>query len=262
VIVRSSSELTQCYNDLAAGDLVAAPVLPRWATEAFLIDLLERGVRCFPSARARVLSRSKTAQAIVFRNWILPWTTVIHRAPDLMAAMQHYRSEGIARVVTKKDGKHCGYGVFLWENMEALYNQMALMEAPFPFVLQPFVRNLTDVRVIMVGDFVEAYTRENPCSFRKNIAAGGCGRPFRLPPAVVSLCRDIMNRGGFPWAHIDLQLNENGDWYFSEMSLNGGVHGARIRRRDLERKKQMITNKVVENHAEGRMAQSNGIQKI
>jgi len=64
-------------------------------------------------------------------------------------------------VVTKQEGMHCGHGIRRWDSAEVLYNTVAFTDSAYPFVLQPFLPDITDVRVIVVGDYVEAYLREN-----------------------------------------------------------------------------------------------------
>jgi ribosomal protein S6--L-glutamate ligase len=46
--------------------------------------------------------------------------------------------------------------------------------------MQPFLENYIDVRIIVAGDYIEAYTRYNPNNFRMNIAAGGSSSPYSL----------------------------------------------------------------------------------
>jgi hypothetical protein len=41
-----------------------------------------------------------------------------------------------------------------------------------------------------------------------------------------------------PYAHLDLMLLADGGIHLSEIRLNGGIHGARINRDELERLKQ------------------------
>ncbi len=49
-----------------------------------------------------------------------------------------------------------------------------------------------------------------------------------------------MERGKFPYAHIDFQINESGKCYLSEIALNGGIKGADINRRELDQKKEEL----------------------
>ena len=165
-----------------------------------LIDLLERGVRCFPSALAQVLNSSKVAQALVFQNWMLPHTCVIERRADLIKSINQYNKNKISAVVTKDDRLHCGFGIKKWETIESLYSFMS--ETSYPFVVQPFLENYIDGRIIIVGDYVEAYTRYNPDNFRMNIAAGGKSSPYNLDKEKKEFCRAIMKRGKFPFDDV------------------------------------------------------------
>jgi ribosomal protein S6--L-glutamate ligase len=53
-----------------------------------------------------------------------------------------------------------------------------------------------------------------------------------------------MERGKFPYAHIDLLVTADGHSYLSEIALNGGLKGARIEREDLDAMKGNILEKM------------------
>ena len=59
-----------------------------------------------------------------------------------------------------------------------------------------------------------------------------------------AVCRAAMQRGKFPFAHIDLMLLENNECYLSEIALNGGIKGARISREALDQKKKAVLEKL------------------
>ena len=151
---------------------------------------------------------------------------------------------GITAVVTKEDRLHCGHGVRRWENIETLYSFMALSESSYPFVVQPFLKNFTDVRIIIVGDFLEAYVRHNPDNFRMNISSGAAHRPYHPNPAQTKFCHAVMERGRFPYAHIDLIILEKGEFYLSEIALDGGTKGASISAEELRRKKKNLLENI------------------
>jgi ribosomal protein S6--L-glutamate ligase len=243
MIVRSAGELEQRFEELGSGDIILGPLPARYLRGALAADLLERGVRCVPSVLCQLLSRSKCAQALVFRPWMAPHTLVVSRRAELMDAATYCGRNGIGAVVSKQEGMHCGHGIRRWESAEALYNAVAFTEGAFPFVLQPFMADINDVRVIVVGDYVEAYLRENPFNFRANLAAGGASRALAMDAAAESLCRAVMRRGRFPYAHIDLQLAEGGGCYLSEIALDGGISAARICREELNRRKRDVLEK-------------------
>ncbi|MCK7503777.1 MAG: hypothetical protein MZV70_06420, partial [Desulfobacterales bacterium] len=111
------------------------------------------------------------------------------RRAELMEAVTYCSRHGIEAVVSKREGMHCGHGIRRWESAEALYNAAAFTKEAFPFVLQPFMANISDVRVVVVGDYVEAYLRENLYNFQSQSrrqggqpgAVDGCGRRRPLP---------------------------------------------------------------------------------
>ncbi|CAN2043173.1 ATP-grasp fold RimK-type domain-containing protein [Candidatus Magnetomoraceae bacterium gMMP-1] len=238
MIIQTNKQLKEYYHKLKAGDIFLGTLNHRNLKKEMLIDLLERGVKCFPSALSQILSSSKAAQATILSKWMLPHTRVIGRRLELIDAINSYNKHGIGAVITKEDHLHCGHGIRRWDNIEILYNFTALNDnSHYPFILQPFLENFTDVRVIIAGDYVEAYIRKNPYNFRMNIAAGGKSSPYLLKSHEEEFCRNIMERGKFPYAHTDLHITEKEEYYLSEITLNAGIKGAHISRNELNRKK-------------------------
>jgi ribosomal protein S6--L-glutamate ligase len=247
MIIKSSRELEARFDELRPGDIFMGIFSMKHLRQAVLIDLLERGIHCIPSPLSQTLNRSKTAQAFVLKEWMLPQTRVIRRRSDLIRAVNRYNEAGIGPVISKEAHMHCGHGIRKWDNIEAAYSHMALSDLSYPFVLQPYIEKFTDIRVIIVGDYVESYARYNPYNFRVNLSSGGKSRGYTLDRAQVQFCRSVMKRANFPFAHIDLMVMDNGECYFSEIALNGGTKGARIGRKDLERKKQAMLESLAEN---------------
>ena len=242
MIVRSSRELKERYHDLCSGDIFLGILTYKHIKQSILIDLMERGVSCFPSPLSQVLNYSKTTQAVVLNNWMLPHTFVVARRTDLIEAINTYNRLGIAPVVTKEDHLHCGHGVRKWDSIETLYSFVALSESSYPFVIQPFLDNFTDVRVIIAGEYTEAYVRHNPDNFRMNISMGGKNYPYEMNTDLLNFCRKAMERGKFPYAHLDIHITDDGKYYLSEITLNGGTKGAKIYRRELDQKKEDVLN--------------------
>jgi glutathione synthase/RimK-type ligase-like ATP-grasp enzyme len=240
MIVRSSRELKERYHDLCSGDIFLGILTYKHIKQSILIDLMERGVSCFPSPLSQVLNHSKATQAVVLNNWMLPQTCVVARRTDLIAAVNTYNRLKIAPLVTKEDHLHCGHGVRKWDTIETLYSFVALSESSYPFVVQPFLDNFTDVRVIIAGDYMEAYVRHNPDNFRMNISMGGKNYPYEMNTDLLNFCRKAMERGKFPYAHLDIHITDDGTYYLSEIALNGGTKGAKIRRKELDQKKQDV----------------------
>jgi len=244
MIVKSNRELKALYHELSAGDVFIGNLSLKHLKQTMLIDMLERGINCLPSPLSQILSGSKSAQAFVLRDWMLPLTAVIPRRTQLIEAVNTFNKHNIGPVVTKQDSMHCGHGVRRWESIETLYSFMALSESSYPFVLQPWREKFTDIRVIIAADYVEAYSRYNPHNFRVNIALGGTGSAYDLDEKKEAFCRSAMQRGKFPFAHIDLMLLESGECYLAEIALNGGVKGARINREALDQKKNALLKRL------------------
>ncbi len=243
MIVRGGRQLAELYDRLAPGDVFIGRIQGGSLRCTRLLDLQERGVHCLPAPLAQALNASKAAQADILHQWMLPLTRVIRRRVDLVTAIGAYNGQGVGAVVTKEDRLHCGHGVRYWENIEFLYSLKGLNEASFPFVLQPYLPVFNDIRVIIVGDFIEAYQRCNPSNFRKNLAVGGTSRPFSIDADQQLFCRSAMKRARFLYAHLDLQLLENNRCYLAEMALEGGIKGARIDRRELAEMKSNLLEK-------------------
>jgi ribosomal protein S6--L-glutamate ligase len=227
MIISGSRKLKEFYHQLGPGDIFIGVLASKHLKQSMLIDLLERGVHCFPSPLSQVINSSKVMQALVFRDLMLPRT-------------------GVGPVVTKENHMHCGYGIRRWETIESLYSHIAILESSYPFVLQPFLENFTDVRIIIVEDYVEAYSRYNPHNFRMNISSGGTSSSYVLDKDKEEFCRSIINRGKFPFAHIDLHILESGECFLSEIALNGGIKGAALSRKELDEKKQVVLERLAE----------------
>ncbi len=238
------------YDELGRGDIFAGKPAAGGLNRFLLIDLLERGILCIPSPLSQIISGSKVVQALLLNRWMLPNTLVISRRKNLMDAVGLFNSMGTAHVVTKEDRMHCGFGIRKWDSVETLYSFISMSESSYPFILQPYVEHFADLRVIVAGDYVEAYARHNPDNFRMNMAAGGSSRPFDLDADQESFCRAAMERGKFPYAHIDIMVASDGKYYLSEIALNGGIKGARIERAELESRKQEITDRLIREYAQ------------
>jgi len=248
MIIRTNRELRKHYDELKAGDCFIGMLSLKHLKHRAFIDLLERGVRLFPSALSQTLGHSKVAQVLALRQWMIPQTLTIARRVELMDAINTYSQHGIGAVVTKEDHLQCGFGVRRWDSIEDLYSHVSFNNSSYPFVLQPFLESYLDVRVIIAGDYYEAYTRENQNNFRMNLTAGGSSRPYSLTKAHLALCYNVMKRGKFPYAHIDLLITEDGHSYLSEIALNGGMKGARIGREDLDALKKDLLEKSITSH--------------
>ena len=78
--------------------------------EHLLTDLLERGVHLIPSASSQLASRSKTFQARIFSEFMLPGTLPIYDTHALLSASSLYRQQQYSRVILKCDRKNAGLG--------------------------------------------------------------------------------------------------------------------------------------------------------
>jgi ribosomal protein S6--L-glutamate ligase len=228
LIVRTITDFRRHYQGLRSGDAVIGPLALRPGEEIKLLDLMDRGVVFFPAALAQFLSRSKAAQAEVLGEFMVPGAFVAYALPDLAAQLPRFHSLGMGAVVTKRDRAHLGLGVSLWTSLEDLYSLGGLQSLPYPLVVQPFLADSRDLRVVVAGDYAEAYERVNPHSFRKNLFQGGASRPVTLTEGQLLFCRRVMSRGRFAYAILDLLLGPADQVYLAEISLKGGLKGARL----------------------------------
>jgi ribosomal protein S6--L-glutamate ligase len=238
ILSRSLTELRRFYPKMAAGDLVLGPVAVKPGEEIKLLDLWDRGVIFFPPLLAQLVVRTKTAQAQVLGEFMLPGTFVAHGLTDLAARLGDPRLTG--QVVTKRDRAHLGLGVSLWPTLEALHSLGSLSPLPYPLVVQPFLAEARDFRVVLVGDYAEAYERLNPQGFRKNLFQGGAFRPADLTPELLDFCRRVLARGKFPYAVLDVLQSPSGEAYLSEINFHAGLKGSRLGQAEYRRRVQAL----------------------
>jgi ribosomal protein S6--L-glutamate ligase len=224
-LIRTIIDFRRHYRELQAGDAILGVLALRPGEEIKLLDLAARGVAFFPPVLAQLLSRSKVAQAEVLGEYMVPGSFVAYALADLAGQLCEFEAKGA--VVAKRDRAHLGLGVSLWPSLETLYSLAGLQGLTYPLVVQPFLPGARDLRVVVLGDYSEAYERVNPHSFRKNLFQGGSSRPAGLTGELQDFCRQVMARGRFPYAILDLLLDpEDGRPYLSEISFKGGLTGA------------------------------------
>ncbi|OQX06481.1 MAG: hypothetical protein BWK76_26160 [Desulfobulbaceae bacterium A2] len=246
LILQDNASLRARYEDLAAGDVVACRLGLRDGEEQLLCDLVCRGVLLIPSAVAQLCSRSKVLQAHIFSRWLPPPTRAVHDLQDLMETVNIYGAAAVGAVVCKLDRANAGMGVLRFDGIEQVYNLAVGGGLPFPFVLQPYLAEARDVRVIRLGEYTEAYRRNNPYNWRHNLHCGGRGSVHRLTVVQRQLCDEVMARGGFPYAHIDLLLTGDGACYLTEINLSGGIRGARISQEEYREGLRRIHSELVD----------------
>jgi len=249
-IITDNKTLQSQYDSLASGDIIMGGVRLKPFEEHILLDLVERGVRMIPSAQAQLASRSKVFQTRLFVSWMIPHTRVVYDLHDIVDAISVYARAGVSQVVSKHDHRNAGRGVHLWASIEDIYTQASFGVMPFPFVVQPFVPNCLDIRVVILDDYLEAYKRENPYNFRKNLHSGGKSSACELAPEQKDLCRQVMERGRFPYAHIDILVTGAGTSYLGEINLRGGIRGAGIKGPEYREKIAAIHEKYLKSISE------------
>ena len=235
LLIRTINDLRRRYRQLGSGDVVIGVLALRPGEEIKVLDLAERGVAFFPPVLAQLLGRSKVAQAEVLGDYMVPGTFVAYSLADLAGKLPEFQAR--EAVGAKRDRAHLGLGISLWPSLETLYSLAGLQGLTYPLVMQPLVPDARDLRVVALADYVEAYERVNPHSFRKNLFQGGSSQPAALTPAQQNFCRQVMARGRFPYAILDLLLDpRDGRPYLSEISFKGGLTGARLSQAEFHRR--------------------------
>ena len=234
-LICSITDFRRRYRQLGSGDAIVGVLALRPGEEIKALDLAERGAVFFPPVLAQLLARSKVAQAEVLGEYMVPGTFAAYSLADLAGKLPEFQDLG--PVVAKRDRAHLGLGVSLWPSLETLYSLAGLQGLTYPLVVQPFLDGARDLRVVALGEYVEAYERVNPHSFRKNLFQGGSSLPAALTPAQQDFCRRVMTRGRFPYAILDLLLDSRDDRaYLSEISLKGGLTGACLSQAEFHRR--------------------------
>jgi len=76
-----------------------------------------------------------------------------------------------------------------------------------------------------------------PTAFARTSFRGGHPNPPALTPAQQDFCRQVMARGRFPYAILDLLLDpRDGSPYLSEISFKGGLTGALLSQAEFHRR--------------------------
>lgn len=231
-VIRDNETLNKEYDSLDAGDIVIGRVRMKPGEDDLLLDLTARKVTLIPSALSQKCSRSKVFQAKVLGKYMVPGTVAVYDKHDALSLVGEYNRKGIGYVVCKLDKANGGQGILLFPSIEEVFNNATLGVLPFPFVVQPFIEDKTDVRVVVLGGLVEAYTRFNPNNFRHNLHCGGTSSPYELTAEQLHLCNEAMARADFPYAHVDLLVERDGTTWISEINLRGGLRGAKLSQQD------------------------------
>lgn len=239
-LILDNQTLFTCYQQLKTNDIICGRIRLKPGEEHLLLDLLDRGIRLIPSATAQLASRSKSYQAKIFSEFTLPGTLAIYDSHALLSASSVYRQQQYTKVIVKHDRKNGGLGIHIFNDIEELYNHAGTGLFSFPFVIQPYQKTSRDIRVIILGDYVEAYERINPYNLRKNLHCGGHASPYVIPAQQLDFCKRVMQRGKFPYAHIDLMLTADGACYLLEINLRGGLKGAILSGREYMNKLKAI----------------------
>jgi len=238
LLIRTINDFRRHYRQLGSGDVVIGVLALRPGEEIKIVDLAERGVAFFPPVLAQLLGRSKVAQAEVLGEYMVPGTFVAYSLADLAGKLPEFQALG--SVIAKRDRAHLGLGVSLWPSLETLYSLAGLQGLTYPLVVQPFLDGARDLRVVALADYAEAYERVNPHSFRKNLFQGGSSQPAALTPELQNFCREVMARGRFPYAVLDVLISPREEAFLSEINFHAGLKGSQLGQAEYRRRVQAL----------------------
>lgn len=244
IVITNNQQFRNQFHLLDSTSTISCRLRLSPGEEHILVDLQQRNVKLFPSATAQLASRSKAHQARIFSEFMLPNTRVIYDTNGLLEATTYYQQLNIGELVVKQDRKNGGLGIHRFRDIEDVYNSSAFGNLPFPLIIQPLQPEFRDIRVIVIGSYIEAYERVNPWNFRHNLHCGGHAKPIESTERMLNLCRRVMTRGGFPYAHIDL-MKTNDSLHLIEINLKGGLRGARISSREYREKIQALHDQLI-----------------
>lgn len=245
-IIHDNKTFYSHYQQLKENDIICGRIRLKPGEEHILTDLLERGIHLIPSATSQLAGRSKAFQAMIFSEFMPPGTLVIYDTHSLLVATSLYQQQHYSRVILKQDRKNAGLGVHTFRDIEELYNHVSFGSFRFPFVIQPYHDKSRDIRVIILGDYLESYERTNTFNFRNNLHCGGKSTPYTLPEQQLEFCTKVMRRGQFPYAHLDLLLTPDGECFLLEINLRGGLKGATISGKAYQEKLDVLHKKLTQ----------------
>ena len=231
-VLSDNKTFCERYEDLTADDVIVGRLKLYPGEEHILLDLSSRGVTLIPSALSQLCSRSKVFQARILKEYMITGTHVLYSKHDMLEVVSRFGKDSVGKVVCKLDRANGGLGILLFSSIEDVYSQAVLGTLKFPFVVQPFIADSRDVRVIVLGEYTEAYQRHNPDNFRHNLHCGGKSSSWEMNEEQVALCRKVMQRADFPYACIDLLIDPDGRSWVNEINLRGGLSGADISQKD------------------------------
>ena len=174
--------------------------------------------RVFPNYDVRFHGQGKTGDTLLF--WAMdvphPATTVYPRVESLVGDHPEMGSTPtILSLPVVIKGAHGGEGSQTWLVRDETGLQEALArlrrlewQGVFGFVVQEYIPDLDrDLRVVVIGDHVEAYWRIREEGFHNNLARGGRierrADPERLAAGIAAV-RDLCRRTGINLAGFDL----------------------------------------------------------
>lgn len=227
-IVRSNKILWSTLHQLEKNDIICGRIATRPGEEAILTNLVERGIHLIPSGTSQLASRSKVFQTKLFSDFMVEGTIAVCNRQDLLSAYRHLSKTCRGPVLLKEDRKDGGLGVHLFACCTELYNHAMSQPVTYPFVLQPHLENAADIRAIFLGEHIEAYERRNSSHWKKNICSGAHAKSHPLSESELFFCKQVMERGRFPYAHIDYLRDGMGRCWLLEINLRGGLKGASL----------------------------------
>jgi len=215
----------EAYESFKEGDFVFSLMI---RSSHYAKTFLKKGVTLLPKFDMVKLWRSKIEHAKLFKDTHMPQhTTWAYNINELKNLQHYYKSNcPTSQLVTKKyTNTSGGKDVHKWKNIDHIIDYFTTAGAGqfYPMVIQPFIENYKDYRVIVMGEFVQAIHRYNPNNWKQNTDLGASITDVPLTLEEWEFVRDVQRITKFPFIFIDLMITDD-NIYLGEFSLDGVEH--------------------------------------
>lgn len=182
----------------------------------------EKNVQLLPHPEQIALWASKIRQAQLFNEYVVPHTKWAINIIDLLILKQYYDNHYSGELVTKPE-RNSGFGrdVRKWKNIDEIISFFNQYPTKFePMIIQSFIDNYKDYRVIMLGEYIYTKQRKNSKKWRQNVHLGADITATTLTKKEYEFCKKILQISNLPFIYIDLMITPD-HIYLGEISLTG-----------------------------------------
>lgn len=196
------------------------------ALHAVADQLLESSTAIINPPRALELSIDKfaTLARLAAAGYPTPPTQIVQSRGEAMRAFEELGSDCIVKPIFGGEGR----GVMRISDPQlAWYTFSTLDQLDAALHIQTFIPpGGKDTRLLVVGERVFGIRRDNPDSFRSNVAAGATCHKIDVDEVLAATAKRIATMFGLAFASVDLIDNESGPQMFLEVNAIPGWKGA------------------------------------